>query len=50
MQEDLRQFVLRRFIEEKKRIREELREIPKSANESTSKSNARRHHIGRSDD
>ena len=26
MQEDLRQFVLRRFIEEKKRIQEELRQ------------------------
>ena len=37
MQEDLRQFVLRRFIEEKRRIQEQLRRIPKSANESTSK-------------
>lgn len=37
MQEDLRLFVLRRFIEEKKRIQEELRQDSKSVNESTSK-------------
>ena len=37
MQEDLRQFVLRRFIEEKKRIQKQLRQDPKIVNESTSK-------------
>lgn len=37
MQEDLRQFVLRRFIEEKSEFRRSFARIPKSANESTSK-------------
>lgn len=37
MQEDLRQFVLRRFIEEKSEFRSSFARIPKSANESTSK-------------
>lgn len=46
MQENLRQFVLRRFIEEKNEFRSSFARIPKIVNESTSKSNTRRYHAG----